>query len=453
MNLKKFAIRGLVILAIFVALCMFFSGTVQTITTAKVKLIAGKRGKLEERTELAGKIAFPDTELIDLDLPSETTLTITQVNTRLGYTIKAGDIVLQAKVTNYDQAYKQFQDAYDQALEQLMTLESKNRDIRISQRDEQYAEAYYALLDARREVVNARMEAQALLMRAGMEAEDIEKNLEADSGYPENADEALKSAIDDCRAAAKAEAEAQQDMEDASRYSISENVWTYISERYTCQSKMKETEEGMQELALLNQSVQNLCAPHDGYIAEISLKEGDVYDGSKALYAITPEGKMPVLRADVSQIDRVVADGTVVTMNSDRYDAIETSVVTSGIDEEGKKYVDVQLTDQLIAACGSVFSMTMEETPLTLLYRAREATTLLPTSAVRGSGDDRYVYTVEQSSTAFGNTTMKLRKMPVTVLAESNGTASVQEDISYYTVAYMEDRPINDGDSVMEYLS
>ena len=162
---------------------------------------------------------------------------------------------------------------------------------------------------------------------------------------------------------------------------------------------------------------------------------------------------MPVLRADVSQIERAVADGTVVTMNSDRYDAIETSVIPSGIDEEGKKYVDVQLTDQLIAACGSVFSMTMEETPLTLLYRAREATTLLPASAVRGSGDDRYVYTVEQSSTAFGNTTMKLRKMPVTVLAESNGTASVQEDISYYTVAYMEDRPINDGDSVMEYLS
>ena len=58
MNLKKFAIRGLVILTIFVALCMFFSGTIQTITTAKVKLVAGKRGKLEERTELAGKIAL-----------------------------------------------------------------------------------------------------------------------------------------------------------------------------------------------------------------------------------------------------------------------------------------------------------------------------------------------------------------------------------------------------------
>jgi hypothetical protein len=32
MNLKKFAIRGILFLAIFVALCMFFSGTVRTIT-------------------------------------------------------------------------------------------------------------------------------------------------------------------------------------------------------------------------------------------------------------------------------------------------------------------------------------------------------------------------------------------------------------------------------------
>ena len=35
MNLKKFAVRGLIVLAVAVALCMFFSGTIKTITTAK----------------------------------------------------------------------------------------------------------------------------------------------------------------------------------------------------------------------------------------------------------------------------------------------------------------------------------------------------------------------------------------------------------------------------------
>ena len=62
MNLKKFAVRGIVSLAVFVALCMFFSGTVRTITTPKVRLTSAKRGKLEERVELSCKVAFPEVD-------------------------------------------------------------------------------------------------------------------------------------------------------------------------------------------------------------------------------------------------------------------------------------------------------------------------------------------------------------------------------------------------------
>ena len=35
-------------MAAVVALCMFFSGTIKTISTAKVKLVTAKQGKLEE---------------------------------------------------------------------------------------------------------------------------------------------------------------------------------------------------------------------------------------------------------------------------------------------------------------------------------------------------------------------------------------------------------------------
>lgn len=90
---------------------------------------------------------------------------------------------------------------------------------------------------------------------------------------------------------------------------------------------------------------------------------------------------------------------------------------------------------------------------MTLIYRAREATSLLPTSAVRGSGEERYVYVAEQNTAAFGGSTLKLHKMDVKVLGEYGGTTSIQEDISYYTIAYGEDRAISDGDAVMEYLN
>ena len=93
MNLKKFAIRGIVILAVFVALCMFFSGTVRTITTPKVRLTAAKRGKLEERVELACKPAFPEVEEIGFSLDDDASLTIVKVNTREGYTVQEGDSI------------------------------------------------------------------------------------------------------------------------------------------------------------------------------------------------------------------------------------------------------------------------------------------------------------------------------------------------------------------------
>ena len=53
--MKKMAIKGLVTLAAVVALCMFFSGTIKTISTAKVKLVTAKQGKLEEEILAAGK--------------------------------------------------------------------------------------------------------------------------------------------------------------------------------------------------------------------------------------------------------------------------------------------------------------------------------------------------------------------------------------------------------------
>ena len=41
--------------------------------------------------------------------------------------------------------------------------------------------------------------------------------------------------------------------------------------------------------------------------------------------------------------------------------------------------------------------------------------------------------------------------MPVKVLAENASTVSIEEDISYYKIIYMEDRHISENDTVMQY--
>ncbi len=444
MNLKKFAIRGIVILAICVALCMFFSGTVRTITTPKVRLTSAKRGKLEERVELACKPAFPEVDEIAFPIDDETTLTIVKVNTREGYTVKAGDVLVEAKVANFEQQRKSVQEAYDSASEALMTLENKNRGIRVNKRDEAYADAFFALRDARRIAVALELSMESQLSREGLER--------VDEGYPEGASDALKQIIDSWREAAAKQQAAQAALDDASRYTVPDDVWSYITEQREQQEKKAEAEAQLRKLVSLNDRARAIAAPHDGYVASVEVKEGDVYDGSKALLTITKEGVLPTLRADTSDLTRVVSEGMTVALNPDSYDAIETQIVAVGTDTEGKKYADIQLTEQLIKARGSVFSMLQEDTPMTLIYRAREATSLLPTSAVRGSGDDRYVFVTEQNTAAFGGNTLRIHKMEVSVAGEYGGTTSIKEDISYYTIAYGEDRAIGDGDAVMEYL-
>ena len=65
--MKKFAIKGLVTLAAVVALSMFFSGTIKTISTAKVKLVTAKQGKLEEEIKLSPR--FPKRKTSSSNFP------------------------------------------------------------------------------------------------------------------------------------------------------------------------------------------------------------------------------------------------------------------------------------------------------------------------------------------------------------------------------------------------
>ena len=442
MNLKKFAIRGIVFLAIFVALCMFFSGTVRTITTPKVRLFTPKRGKLEERIKLTCKPAFPDAEPVSFPLSEGFTLSIVKVNSRAGYTVKAGEVIVEAKVADYDAKYKQYQQDYDTAAAQLLSIENKNRKTRINQRDQAYADAYYGVQKARHDAVDKELEMDSQLAREKLER--------TETGYPEGASDELKKLIDNWHEATEALSKAQEAMDAASRYNIDETVWSYITERREQQEKLEEAEKGLRTLVSLRDSAKAITAPHDGYLAELKVNAGDTYDGSQPLFSVTSEDALPVLRADLSNVERTVTEGMSVSMDSDS--GITSKVVGIGTDSENKKYADIEMTKQLINAVGSVYSIMDAGTSMVLVYNARETTTLLDTNVVRGSKPDYYVLIAKRNEGAFAGDTYKIEERKIKVLAMTSEKVSVQDDLSAYIIAYGEDRNIRAGDSVMEYV-
>ena len=439
MKLRKIALRGLIAVVVGAALCMFFSGTIENITTPKVKIVRASRGKLTEKLELSATLAFPDTEEQRIILPAGLTLTITRVNVRPGYPVSADDVVLEAAVTGYEAAAQSAQKEYDDALDALMEVERKNDGITLRRSEQEYADSYAALRSAAREAARRRTDMDVLLRAEGLTY--------VEEGYPAGADEDVQKAIDAWRAAADAQDEAQAAFDRAARYGVSDEAWTYITERQAAQEKLNDCADKLVTLEELSRSAAQIRAPHDGVIASVSLKAGDTYDGTAALYAITAEDATPVLRAELTDVERTISEGMDVSLPG----GAEAKITGLGFTETGARCADVAVTDKILKSEGSMYSLSQKSTKLTLNFAAKEKTCLLPSSAVRGSGDSRFVYVINERSTTFGQKKLSISKMPVTVIAEADGTASIEEDLSYYDVAYMEDRALTDGSDVMRY--
>ena len=90
MTLKKFALRGLIVLAAVIALCVLFSGTFRSLTTAKVSKETAKNGKLETATVLMGKVVFPEEEEIKIQVPDELSLTVQRLYVTVGEKVTKG---------------------------------------------------------------------------------------------------------------------------------------------------------------------------------------------------------------------------------------------------------------------------------------------------------------------------------------------------------------------------
>ena len=442
--MKKMAIKGLVALAAVVALCMFFSGTIKTISTAKVKLVTAKQGKLEEEIKLSGDLTFTKTEDVKLALTSDQSVTIKRVRVAKGRKVAAGDVLFEAEVTGYDKEMESLRGEYDAAQKELMELERKNGDVRLKRTEEIWVEAYDALARSKDDLMNAQTQLEVAARLAGVTL--------TGGRLPEGeTDETLLEAQKAVDAAQAAQDEAQKKFNSANRLGISENVISYITQSRTLNEKLTETQAKITALDVLAQQAKQVTAPHDGYIVEINVKAGDSYDGKTAAIVISAEDGDTVLRADTSKIEKKIDKGTQVTVKRDNDKTLSKKVTDSGVDEEGKRYIDVKLTDKDISNLGGGSALLSAAVEMTASYRASTSTTLLPASAVRGSGDSRYVYVVNEESNALGQRVLKVSKQDVKVLSEVGSTVSIQDDLSRQRVAYMEDRAISDGSEVMVY--
>ncbi|MBQ4090558.1 MAG: hypothetical protein IJC56_11885 [Clostridia bacterium] len=440
MKAKKIAVRGLIALAVLVAVCIFFSGTIRTIATAKVKITQPRSGKLTQTVELTGALNFPVEEDVYIEGNPDIVIEVKSVKVEVGYEVEEGDAIFTGQISGYDKTMETYRQTYLDTQNTLQTLEDKN--IRLKKTDETWAAAYEALAAAREAYLDA-----DLKYRARLNVEELEDT----DGLPEKASEELAKLFEARETASAALDSAQSAMDDAERYNISDEVRAYLTDRIKYTQSLKKTEQEMLELTVLNESVKNVTAAMDGFITKINVRPGETFAISGAAYSICPEDELPVVRCDTSNCELTITKKMDAILVGATGENVESEVDAVGVTLAGGEYADIELKKGMIKDMGGMYAMSANGVSVRIEYRSKNATTLLPAAAVRGGEGDRYVYTLRTEESMFGTQQTVTVKQPVTVLAEADGTVSIEEDLTYTRIAYMEDRAISEGDAVMEY--
>lgn len=444
---KQKALKALAILAAVIALCMFFSRTVQTITTPKVQRVSPTKGKLEEKIPLSAQVYFPETEEIAIDAAADLHLTITAVKVKAGAQVKAGDVVFTAAAPDYEAKRKELQENYDKKVKEL--AEERAGSVRLPTTSKQNT-AYNTLMESYAAYYTARYQACLAAQNAAYTLPDDE------TAWADLADapEAVRQA---CAAAAAALVRMEEDFQTLKKFytdggRVGDTTFTFIKKLDGLRQEIDDYAAQLMALDSLHQSLIAITAPHDGYITDIALKQGDSYEGTKAAYTLSAADCQPVLRADVSKVTKTLKEGAKVTLG----DGTATQVTSLETAADGSKFALVELNKDVLKASGGLTNMIKEtEISITLSYKAAKNSTLIPASALRQDSDSSYyVYVVSQR---YGGGLLEsggyvLQKTAVTVLEKTDKMVSIAEDLLWTEIADREDRALSDGQAVMDYV-
>lgn len=456
MKLKRFALRGLIILAVVVALCMFFARTVQTITTPKVRMYTPTKGRLEQSYKLTAEVYFPETEEVTVAEAKKTAVTVSKVYVKAGSYVSKGDTIFTTTVGSYEEDLQKLQDSYDSKATELLELDITNRKLsKESRQNELYAEMVEKQSDLSKRTYEARKLAMQNGITLGSDVTTWKKQLAAVKDVPQEVTDAVNKAIAAKSTYDEASTAFYATYEDK-KLKVSSDTFDYIKKRNALQDEMDDLSDQMIELDSRVSTLATITAPHDGWIVSVDVAAGDSYDGAKAAYTMTAEDSTPLLKASLTGVDRTISNGTKVTLGDSDSGTEKTTVQATRTETNGSKYLLIDLPESMQEPGNSAIRQALNNggVQATITYRAKESTTLLPASAVRSDGSSYYVFVVQDSNGGFlTSNSKKAVKTSVTVIEKNDKQYAVQEDFSYQTIAYQEDRALSDGMAVMEYVN
>ena len=453
MTKKGKALKWLLILAVIVALCMYFSKTIQTITTPKVKLTQSTSGRIEQKLTLSAAPYFPVKTEVTLKKAADTPITVDKVYVSAGLYVEAGDTLFTATVNDYDTKEKDLRDKYTTTAQKLIDLDIANRK---SSKQSKRNELYDTMLDAQDALTAAESDARIAAAAEGLDL-TFDQETWAALAKQKKASESVTTLIDKA-VTAKANFNTARDTfyqsYENKRIKVTDVVFKYINDRNAIVKEMRDISDDMVDLLEGKKTLSTVVSDSAGYIVSMDVKENSAYDGKSLAYTIAKKEDTPCLRADITDLKKDVSEGAKVEVAGDN-DTFKTKVTGVINGKDGRQYAEIKLTDDILQNAGGMSKLlsagTME---LSIVFRAKKNATLIPAGALRSEGEGNdYIFIVDYTGGGFlSSGGMVAKKTSVTVIDRGDKAVSVQEDLSYKQIIERADRTVEDGKPVMEYV-
>lgn len=451
MSKKGRALKALLILAIFIALCMYFARTVQTITTPKVTLIGATTGRLEQKIPVSASAYFPVKSEVTLSLAKEYPITVSKLYVKAGNYVKKGDTLFTATINDYDKQSSDFLKQYDEKAQALLELDITNRK---SSKQSKQNDLYDVMIEKQEAQTKAENKARVAAAQEGITL-TFDQSAWGAQAIKAGASKDVLALIDEAVAAKQAFSDAREaffNSYENREIKVKDEVFKYINERNKLLRDMDEINDDMVKLLTAKEALTTVTASAEGYIVSIGVTAGEGYDGKAVAYVLAGKDDAPVLRADIQDIKKDVSEGARVELSGE-WTTVKTSVLSVETGSDNRKYANIELTSDVLSEAGGMSKLLSDGAiELSLTFRSKKTTTIIPASCLRSEGEGAdYIYTVERTYGGFLQSGgLICHKKPVTVVDRADKQVAIEEDLSYTSIINTADRALTDGKPVME---
>lgn len=316
MSKKKRALKALVWLGVIVSACMYFSRTIQTITTPKVKLVQATTGRIEQKISVEAKPYFPVETEITLNKAKDYPITVDKVYVKPGLLVKEGDTIFTATINDYQTKEEDLLTKYNEKSQELIDLDIKNRK---NSKQSMQNDLYDLMIEKQDALNEAESKARLAAAAEGIDLTFDQTLWEAKAKQAGASSDTM--ALIRAAAAAERPSRPRATISTPATKTRKSRSATRCSSTSTTRNKlleeMQDLSDQMVKLMEAKQALGTVTATSEGYIVALDLKAGDSYDGQKSAYTIAKKEDVPVLRADVTDLKKDVSEGARVEMAGD----------------------------------------------------------------------------------------------------------------------------------------